>query len=146
MKKKGRRLVERDTKGERIKTHTPKTDEYLKQKPAFSLEYMGVRGYCVSDCDTTQKSSLVDALFLRSQLTWQQLKNEPRDRLGYEILSDPSLNNKLRSKAKKKLSEDDRLKVFRVKTDTKMRMIGHRVDHIFYILLFDRKGDLYDHG
>lgn len=107
---------------------------------------MGVRSYCISDCDTSDKSILLEALFKRSKMTWKDIKDDGHFKLGYEILSDEKLNKKLREKSLKKLSDDARLKVFRAKQGTKKRIIGHREDHIFYLLYYDRKGDLYNHN
>lgn len=72
--------------GKRIKAPSPvASDEPDKQPPIFCLQYL-VRGFCVSDCNTEQKAAFADALRKLGQLSWRELRQVDRHKLGYEII------------------------------------------------------------
>ncbi len=140
-----RGIKKRDTKGSRIDTHQGVQDVYFKQTPLFSLQFLKVNKYCPKDCEPSERAIFFDALYKRSCLTWEQIRQISHETLGYEILKNEKINDNLRKNAKMELAPDAPIKIFRAKKDTKMRIVGHREGRIFYLLYLDRKGDLYSH-
>ena len=141
-----KKLKSRDSTGNQIKGHETTVIDYRKLKPVFSLEYMGVRGFCISECDVPDKAIFMDAILKRGRMTWEQLIQEDHTKLGFEILRDERINQRLREKSLKPLSPDAKLKVFRAKSDTLKRFVGHRENNILYLLFYDKDGSLYKHS
>ena len=56
-------------------------------KPTFSFHHMKYGSpNCASICNHTVKASITDRLVRLSQLPWNKIKNEPKERLGFEII------------------------------------------------------------
>lgn len=139
------RLRHRDSQTKNLLTPPAPPVDWDETKPLFSLEYIGCKNYDLKCCDHQDKAIFLDAIYKRSGLTWKQIKSQPKDRLGWELLDNDKTNMKLREMAKKKLTEDVKIWVFRAKSKTIRRMVGHRDRQVFYILFLDPNGSLYEH-
>lgn len=94
-------------------------------------------------CDIQQFKGLSDRLRIISTLTWQQLKNEPHDKYGYEALSKEIFNASFPEFA----ANDDVIIVFRFGGGRHGgRIAGVRRDNVFHVLFIDRDFTLYNHG
>jgi len=117
-----------------------------KFKPLFSLEYITVDDYDMKACNKEEKAIFFDAIYKRSGLTWGQIRQANHEDLGRELLQNDELCKRLRKKAKKPLTDDVELMIFRARNSRPpMRIVGHRDGQIFYILFLDPKGTLYSH-
>ncbi len=146
-KRRNKRLKDRDSQGKKLAPRQSLRISDDDKKPLFSLEYIGVNTkYGLKSCQVEDKAIFLEAIHKRSDLTWKQIKNEPfKNGLGFELLKDRKLNMKLRRMARKKLTEDAKIRVFCAKSRTKRRMLGERDGQIFYILFLDPCGEIYEH-
>lgn len=143
---KRKHLKNRDSSGKNVPAPLSLLIDYEETKPLFSLEYTTCRGYAVRSCGIQDKAIFLDAIHKRSGLTWKQLRNERYENgLGWEILQNERTNMRLRKMAKKKLTDDVKMWIFRAKPKTIKRIVGHRENQVFYILFLDPNGSLYEH-
>lgn len=124
--------------GERMKSHEVEILSDEQKKPLFSLSYIE-KDYCLSNCVKEEKAAFADKLHRLSQLTWAEIKNLNRHKLGSEIIPRNILQGTLPSIVK----EDSKIIAFRF--HGKAPMIGFRDGHIFYILRLDRSFKAYSH-
>lgn len=94
------------------------------------------RDFCIRNCDQAQQAAFARALRDLSSLTWGQIKQAPRQGMGFERIY--KINKKVPSQAEK-----ETLISFRV--DGLSRLIGYRSQEVFHILWIDLRGDVYDH-
>ena len=107
------------------------------ERPTFALHGM-VYGYCLDTCPAARRGDLAQAMWLRSKMTWQQIKATPHRGLGAEPLS--ALDVPLPPH----VTPDVTILSFR--TPGEARMIGYRSGETFHIIWFDWKFEVYDHG
>ncbi|MBC6472773.1 MAG: hypothetical protein GDA48_08100 [Hormoscilla sp. GM102CHS1] len=127
-KEKGRRIAEKDT------TDIPPE----QQPPMFSLQYMN-KDYSLSQCTKDEKAAFADTIAKLSQLTWSEIKSQPRHGLGYEKIS----REAIRSSIPGQITDDVNFIAFRF--CGKAPMVGYRDRSVFYIIWFDRNFTLYPH-
>ena len=112
-----------------------------QQHPVFALQYMDKdKNFSITYCEKDDKASFTNTLYKLSQLTWLELKNRPRHKLGYEKISRDQIKRPLPDV----LKESERIIAFRFRG--KKAMAGYRRGKIFYILWVDPKFKLYDHS
>jgi hypothetical protein len=109
-----------------------------KERPIFSFEHLQ-KGYCISDCESSEKVALADKLREMSQLTWEQLRNAGRKGMGYEKIARSAINPSIPAVA----TEDVNLIAFRFCGNAPF--VGFRVHRVFHVLWLDRSFTLYDH-
>ena len=128
-------------KGEHFKAGESPAENYDKDKPIFSLRHMR-RGddYCISKCDSEDKSSFADTLLQISQFTWAQLKSISRHKNGFELLPQDAI----RKVPPVVMSPDQRYMAFRFRG--MKSMVGYRDNDVYHILWLDRDRTLYNHG
>jgi hypothetical protein len=115
----------------------PSTD---KLPPKFSFRYLD-RSRCITRCTEEERLAFVSKMHLLSQLTWSQLRQAPKDGLGYEKIDRDSI----RAGIPTAITEDVNFIAFRF--HGKAPMVGYRSDDgTFYIVWFDRDFTLYDRG
>lgn len=106
--------------------------------PEFSLRYLQ-KGFCVDACELKEKAALADKLFRLSQLSWAQIRQQDRHKLGYEKIA----RNAIRSGIPAHITEDVDLIAFRF--CGMAPMVGYKYGATFYILWLDRAFTLYQH-
>lgn len=94
----------------------------------------------MDSCTKDEKAALASTLYKLSQLSWKELRLQPRHGLGYELIS----RNSIRVGIPKHITEDVDIIAFRFKG--KAPMVGYRDEGIFRIVWLDRDFTLYDHG
>lgn len=108
--------------------------------PIFCFKHLDM-SFGLSKCNKNEKSALVEQLTRLSQLTWNQIKLEPKHGMGSEKISKTSI----RASIPNFISDDvDFFLAFRF--SGKAPFVGHRNGSIFHVLYIDPKFDLYDHG
>ncbi|QBR85393.1 hypothetical protein E3983_10275 [Legionella israelensis] len=107
-------------------------------KPTFSLEHIQAN-YCVSNCSQKQKAAFADSLLKRSQMTWNEIMQAPRHKLGQETIS----QNSIKAPLPKDITPDT--KFIALRFDGKAPMVGRRDGRVFIIYWLDHNFSLYDH-
>ena len=89
-----------------------------------------------------QSSGFIDALRLRSDVTWAQIISLSRRKLGYEKISQA-----LKVMTPQSVPPNDHSKMlcFRFGGDME-RFIGYRNGATFEVIWIDHAGETYDHG
>ena len=128
-------------KGKRIAPppQVPPLPNYDLEPPVFCFRYVD-KTYGVDSCTKDEKAALVSTLYKLSQLSWKELRLQPRHGLGYELIARSSI----RVGIPKHITEDVDIIAFRFKG--KAPMVGYRDERIFRIVWLDRNYTLYDHG
>lgn len=116
----------------------PQTKDPNQEYPKFSFQYLQ-QGFCISDCTKEEKSLLLDSIHKRSQLTWQQLHNAGRHKLGSENIP----RNQIRAPIPDPFKDEESFMVFR--GIEKAPVVGVRLKTTFYVLWVDRAFSLYKH-
>lgn len=132
------------TDGLRLKTHETKEVAPDTQPPIFSLYHLR-KDYCLSKCTTDEKAAFADTLHKLSQLTWSDLRQAPKNGIGYEKINRSSFKNK--DCIPKNITEDVNIIAFRF--SGKKAMVGYKdpIDRkLFHVVWLDRDFCLYDHG
>ncbi|WP_429497462.1 hypothetical protein ACQUFY_12895 [Robbsia andropogonis] len=125
--------------GSRV-TAPPEFSDLPEQRPPeFSFRYVQTR-HCISLCERDEKAALVDKLHTLSSLTWAQIKQQNRHKLGFEKLS----RNTIRAPIPGHVTPEVDLIAFRF--SGMKPMVGYRREATFFILWLDRDFTLYDHG
>lgn len=108
------------------------------QPPVFGLCYLD-GDYCVSKCTKDEKAAFADKLRELSQLSWRELRQAPRDGLGYEKINRGGIHASIPPH----ITEEVSFIAFRF--CGKAPMVGYRDESIFHIVWIDRAFRLYDH-
>ncbi|KYQ97917.1 hypothetical protein AWY96_05135 [Serratia plymuthica] len=106
--------------------------------PEFSLRYLQ-KGYCIDCCERDEKAALADKMFRLSQLSWSQIRQQDRHKLGYEKIARDAFNTAIPAH----VTEDVDLIAFRF--CGMAPMVGYKRDATFFILWLDRNYSVYDH-
>lgn len=98
--------------------------------------------FCLSRCQPHKVREYVDCLRQLTTLTWQQVlqtggKGANKAGRGYTPYTDDALRHVSRPAW---LSED--IRIAAVRASRKVRLFGCYVDHVFYVLWFDRGHDI----
>lgn len=124
--------------GSKIKPN--ETIDYNSRPPIFSLEKIVNGDYCFSSLDQAAKAAFAESIFKRRNVTWNQLFNIDRHKLGTEKLPIDSLNV-----PKPLFLTDDVEHVIAFRFHGLCPMVGYRQKDVFFILWFDHNFTLYDH-
>lgn len=101
---------------------------YNLNKPIFSFYNMQYGDCCcISRCSKEEKSSITNTLIRLSQLTWQQISSQPREKLGYEKIPQEKFSIPFSH-----ITPEVDIKVFR--HSEKGRIAGYRVNDIYHIV------------
>jgi len=125
--------------GTLIKPHDDAGLPPEQSKPLFSFERIQA-SYPLQHCTKDEKASLVDKLYQLSQLSWAEIKQQNRHKLGFEKISQDSIKTGIPAF----ITPDVCLIAFRF--SGLKPMVGYRHEQVFYILWLDREFKLYDHG
>lgn len=124
----------------RLKIHDSITPNVDKEPPSFSLRYLR-KDFCLNNCNRDEKAQFADALYKRSQLTWEQLRQTGRQELGYEKIAHESIKASIPSH----ITPDMNIIAFRCIGNAPM--VGYRdINGTFHIVWIDRTFTLYDHS
>lgn len=126
----GERILAPNTK------NTPSSDLAC---PVFSFEYLQ-KGYCIRDCQVSEKADFAMQLRQLSELNWRELRAADKHGLGYEKISKKAI----RPRIPLHITDDVNLIAFRF--SGKKPMVGYRNGKTFYVVWLDRNFSLYDHG
>ena len=108
--------------------------------PVFCFKHMHP-DYSVAKLPLEDKSALLEAIFKRSSMTWNELQLSGRHKLGSEKIRVDSINTNL---PKSITGDVEFLLAFRY-FDMKP-FLGYRNRFIFHIVFIDYGRDLYDHS
>lgn len=110
-----------------------------QKKPKFSFCYLE-SSHCITRCQKDEKAGLADKLYRLSQLSWAELKQQGRHKLGFEKISRDSI----RAGIPGHITEDvDHFLAFRF--DDFKAMVGYRLGSTFFVVWLDRDFKLYKH-
>ena len=123
----------------------PKLDAAKQVRKPVSLSFKHTEPgeiYCLSHCDADEVREAIGCLRQLCTLEWIQVlqtagKGDKKAGLGYTRYDDDALRNVGRPGW---LSED--VKISGIRASRKMRIFGVYIDHIFYVLWFDRNHDI----
>lgn len=130
--------------GKTIASPPTSVETILKDDEAhitFSLRYVQ-KGFCFEDCDDQEKLDFAKTIFKRKDLSWREIRSAPRHGLGSEKIAKKSIRPPI-PENKIPLGTTD---FIALRFSSKKPMVGYRLGHTFYILWFDPKFELYDHG
>ncbi|MGU9961634.1 MAG: hypothetical protein ACNYPF_01275 [Candidatus Puniceispirillales bacterium WSBS_2018_MAG_OTU23] len=115
---------------------------YDQNNPIFCLSNIpeNCSDYGMKDVDKMKKAIFLDALYKRSQLTWNQIITNSRTNLGCEFIELTQIKARL-----SKNFDGENFMIFRTKGSTKSRIIGYRINDVFHIVAYDHKGKSYSH-
>lgn len=122
------------------KLHAPTSLSFQHAKPGMK--------YCLSFCSQKEVRGVVDALRQLTTLTWYQVmqsgtkKKGKKVGLNYETFTESDFKGKISRPAG--LSMD--LRISSVRASDCFRIFGCHTNDIFYVLWFDRLGDIIGHG
>lgn len=114
----------------------PKADD---RPPVFSFEYLQ-KGWCIADCQPIERSKMLDRIRMLSELSWSELRQQDRHKLGTETLPFHAIKG---AKIPAFVTPDVKLLAFRAWE--KVAMVGYKDDRVFYVLWIDREFKLYNH-
>lgn len=120
-----------------------------KQKPIFCFEIISSQSnnkeINLVKQEARQSKELLEKINLLSSLTWEDITKESRKTNGFEYIPIKQLKGCEWLKKLFRSRNDDRIIVFRVKANTKSRLLGFREGRVFKICCYDHDGTLYDH-
>lgn len=126
--------------GQRVRAPTGTGKPPGQLYPAFSLIHMDRGRYGLDACELREKGDFADALYKRSQLTWNELQSAPK----HGLVSEKLPQDRIRAGIPAHITPDVTLLAFRF--SGRKAMVGYRQGHIFHVLWLDRDFTLYDHG
>ena len=107
--------------------------------PAFSLRYI-TSDYCITKCSDKESMQFTNKMRMLTQMSWQQIYNAPRHGLGCETI----VRGCIKKPIPTHITDDVTILAFRC--FGKAPMLGYKDQGVFYVLWFDPKFELYDHG
>lgn len=128
----------RPEKGKHIQAKASATKPTNQESPKFSFYHLQ-SSHCISKCEKNEKVAFVDALFKRSQMTWQQLLQAGKHHLGSEVIDRDSI----KAAIPPFITDEVTLLAFRFNGNAPM--VGYRDGSTFHVIWIDRAFDLYDH-
>lgn len=139
MKKTDRIKAPQQNSGKRVSVL--ETEDYDAMAIIFSLERLQDGEFCLSGLDQLHKANFAESIFKRRTMSWRELKQTGRHGLGFEKIP----RGKIKAGIPRFITDDnDYFLAFRFKG--KAPMVGYRLHNIFYVLWFDHKFNLYNHG
>ncbi len=127
------------------KTKLRRTEEVQSQSdnnfpPVFCFHYLQA-DYDLTNCDQAQKALLLESLYTRSQMTWQEIINTSKATLGTETIHRKYINATIPSY----FGTNEKFYVLRI-AGKKGRTAGFRAGRIFHVVWVDYSFSLYKHG
>jgi hypothetical protein len=113
-------------------------DNSEARPPVFSFEYLQ-SGWCIQDCESLERSKMLERLRILGQLPWKALRQAHKHGYGTETIAPGSLKVGIPSF----VTADVRLLAFRA--FEKVAMVGYKQDRIFHVIWIDREFKLYQH-
>jgi hypothetical protein len=125
----------------RLAAPEPEMIDQNTLKVVFGFQHLEYE-YALNGATNAQVVAFLDALRMRSQITWSQINSAPRQKLGFEKIADA-----LRIGVPAQIPEKchDRIVCFRFGGDLE-RFIGYREGATFEVVWIDHDGRAYDHG
>lgn len=137
--KKGSRIIRPAENTGKIMLGPQTSGNSDQKKPKFSFCYIE-KSHCITKCQNDEKAGLADKLYRLSQLSWAELKQQGRHKLGFEKISRDSI----KAGIPKHITEDvDHFLAFRF--DDLKAMVGYRLGSTFFVVWLDRDFKLYKH-
>jgi hypothetical protein len=109
--------------------------------PIFSLAKLQAGKYCLSELDQKNKAMFAEAIFRRKSLTWNQIKQQHRHKLGTEKIAKKIIKNA----PLPKFITDDFEYFLAFRYNGYCPMVGYRQRDVFFVLWFDHDFTLYSH-
>jgi hypothetical protein len=109
--------------------------------PKFSFEFCFGSKRGIEQCSKDEKSSIFDKIIFLSRLSWQEIKDLPREQ-GFEKLKISEL--KSLANMPTKFENEKKVDVFRLPSD-KGRLIGYIEGDTFFVVWIDTKFTMYKH-
>lgn len=109
-----------------------------KMCPKFSFEFLN-GDYCLSKCESREKSNLASKLHLIGRQTWGDLR-----RLGRNNGFEPIPTAQLRCRIPEEFRHETSSIVFHMASN--IPVVGFRREDVFYIIAIDRTFSAYSHG
>ncbi len=115
-------------------------DEHGKETPTFCFHYVDP-DYCITRCEKDDIVAYADHLRMFSQLTWNDIIQADRHKLGREKITRTAIKRPI----PKHLTDD--VKFIALRFSGKKPMVGYQSGRTFHAIWFDRnmKG-VYNHG
>jgi len=135
MGKSPKKPVIQDKKPEVKRIHTPVSISFKRIEAGEK--------YCLSVCTQNELKDIADSLRQLTSMSWQDVlstagKGKNKAGLGYTTYSDDALKESWPNW----LSNDT--KVSAVRASSCVRVFGVYIDHIYYLIWFDRNHDIVD--
>lgn len=115
--------------------------DYDKSPILFSLSRVVPGEFCFSQLADECKARFADAIFRRKEMTWADLKQGQRHGLGTEKVD----RTAIRAPIPRFITEENETFLV-LRYNGRRAMVGYRQKDIFYVLWFDSRFNLYDHG
>lgn len=130
----------RSKKGARFAAQEVRVD-YNKSNFQFSFQRIIGDDYCFSELSQEDQCNLINSIFKRRDLPWNEIEQGGRHQLGAEKIPCDQIK-----KMKPRFIKDDTKKylVLRFSPDRKA-MVGYRIKDVFYVLWLDKDFTLYKH-
>lgn len=140
MSKKIARYKQEDNSSTKFKQPTPTVEITHFDYPIFCLKNIHP-DYSLEKCSKDEKAALMEALYIRSQLTWNQLRLADRHGLGSEKIAINGIKPRIPKSVTGEVKDLLAFRYFDLKP-----FVGYQNKFIFHILFIDSGRNLYDHG
>lgn len=127
------------TQGKRFQASDPRN--YDEEPVIFSLRHVQAGDYCFSELDAEHKAAFAEAVFKRKEMAWSDVKRAPRHGLGTEKIAKWAIREPEPS-----ISTPDSKYFLALRYHGMHPVVGFRQKDVFYVLWFDHRMKLYDHG
>lgn len=117
----------------------PAIESTQHRKPMFALTNLQ-KGYCLSDCELSEKAEFAETIWRLSQLTWSEIQRSGKHQSGCETIPQSAIRVGLPPC----VTPEVKLLAFRFAD--KKAMVGYRKGELFHVLWLDRAFTLYHHG
>lgn len=126
--------------GKLVKAHDSGKKGPGQEYPAFSLRYLS-KDFCITACSKDAMASFAEKVKMLTQMSWLEITQLPRHGLGFEKIP----RKKIRGGIPTHVTPDvEYFWAFRF--HGKAPMVGYKNGETFFVLWFDEKFRLYDHG
>jgi len=105
--------------------------------PAFCLQHLATAGF--NACTKDERLALINKMKLLSQMTWVQIKSQPKHGTGSEPIPQKSIDKPIPSH----ITSD--VQFLALRFDGKKAMVGYRIGRVFHIVWLDRDFSVYKH-
>jgi len=125
----------------RIKERVTEKEDANTLHPLFCFHYLETdKNFGLRCCEKDEKISFISKLYELSQLTWNQIINTNRHKLGLEKVP----YNIINGKKPNDITEDQTF--IAIRFNSLAPMVGYRFERTFHIIWLDPKMKLYNHG